>query len=208
MILKVLAPSRRQRNIHGGGGGRSLKIKPPPPPYRGRPGRQHRAASTPLPPPAPSSTGWPSTANRRKSPSAPLHRPLRPRAAPPTDGTSRPLPLPPPPTSGRTEHRKTFEDQDSPLPHSADRPRSTKTIIARARRASARTRPGPPRAGATRAQPPLPPPTSASGREGYRTTPRNQRAPPMHLASRPHPPMAQIATAWSSADQPRSDPRS
>ena len=49
-------------------------------------------------------------------------------------------------------------------------------------------RSGPPRAGATRAQPPLPPPMSASGREGYITAPKNQRAPPMHMASRPPPP--------------------
>ena len=77
--------------------------------------------------------GWPSTANRRKSPSAPPHWSTRPRAAPSTSGTSRPPPSPPPPTSGQTEHRKTLEDQDSPLPHSADRPRSTKTKAARVR---------------------------------------------------------------------------
>ena len=34
-----------------------------------------------------------------------------------------------------------------------------------------------------RVQPPLLSPMSTSGREGYRTTPKNQRAPPMYMAS-------------------------
>ena len=59
------------------------------------------------------------------------------------------------------------------------------------RRTPARAHMVPPRAGATRPHQPPTPPTGASGRERYRKTPRTQRASsPMHLAPRPHPPMA------------------
>ena len=154
-------------------------------------GGQHRAALTSRRPPASSSTGWPSTAHRRTSPSAPPHRQASPRAAPQKSGASRPPPSPPPPTSGRTEPLKTLVAHVLPLPQSADRPRSPMTPIDQPRRTPARARLGPPRAGATRPHPPSTPPTSASGRERYRTTPRTQRASsPVHLAPRPHPTIA------------------